>query len=343
MKLLIDFQHPAHLHFFRNLIVRLQNEGHSLRLTGRDKDILAELGKNYGMDVEIFGVARKGIWHLGAEFIYRQWRLRKIIKEFEPDAMMAIAGTYISLLGKLMGVPVYVFYDTEHATLSNLVAYPFATCIYVPRCYRKNIKWRHIRYDGYHELAYLHPDYFKPNQAVLDEAGLKEGDVFTVVRFVGWGAAHDVGRMGFTHANRLRAVEELGSHGRVLISCEGELPSELEEYRLRLDVTRIHHLIAYAALVFGESATMCSEGAVLGVPSIYVDPIGRGYSDEQERDYGLVFNFTSDCQDEAISKGLEVLSNYRREEWRAKGKQLVKEKIDVAEMLYRIALERPFV
>ncbi|MFW9998329.1 MAG: hypothetical protein ACFFD4_40195, partial [Candidatus Odinarchaeota archaeon] len=62
-----------------------------------------------------------------------------------------------------MGVPVYVFYDTEHATISNLLAYPFATCIYVPRCYRKQIRWRHVRYSGYHELAYLHPKYFKPD------------------------------------------------------------------------------------------------------------------------------------------------------------------------------------
>lgn len=342
MKFLIDLQHPAHLHFFRNLILRLIGEGHEVVVTGRDKDILRELSRTVGFQVAFFGVARKGVFSLATEFIYRQWHLFKIVRNFEPDVMMAIAGTYISIVGKLMRIPTYVFYDTEHATLSNLLSYPFARCIYVPKCYKNEIRWNHIRYNGYHELAYLHPKYFTPDKSVLEKIGLNAGEVFSIARFVGWGAAHDIGLTGFTHANKLRAIDELSRYGRVLISCEGDLPDELEEYRLHLDVSRIHSLMAFSSLIFGESATMCSEGAVLGVPGIYVDPIGRGYTDEQERDYGLVFNFTNEQQDEAISKGVEILSSFQREEWQARGKRLVEEKIDVGEMLYRVAMERPF-
>lgn len=342
MKILFDFQHPAHLHFFRNLIVRLKREGHVVRITGRDKDILVELARNYGMDIEIFGVARKGILNLGMEFLYRQWRLRKIVNEFKPDVMMAIAGTYISLLGKLMDVPAYVFYDTEHATLSNLMAYPFATCTYVPCCYLKKIRWRHLRYNGYHELAYLHPDYFKPDPTVLDEVGLKKGEIFSIVRFVAWEAAHDIGQQRLTLKDKKRAVNELRRYGRVLISAESELPSDLEHLRLHLNVSRIHDLMAYASLIFGESGTMSSEGAVMGVPSVYINPLRLGYLEEQEHDYDIVFNFRPNQLDEAIAKGVDVLSNYRRDEWRAKAKRLVEEKIDVIKMVHKIALAKPY-
>jgi predicted glycosyltransferase len=359
MRILFDLQHPAHLHFFRNVAARLAGEGHEVRFTGRDKDILVELARAYGIPLEVFGVAPKAhaatgvrattglhavenALHLGLELLQRQWHLQRIIRQWRPDAMMAIAGTYVSSLGYLLRVPTYVFYDTEHATLSNLLAYPFATCIYVPRCYRKAIRWRHERYNGYHELAYLHPRYFTPDPAVMGEAGLAPGERFAIVRLVAWGAAHDIGRAGFTRENKLRLVRELGRHARVLVSCEGELPRELEPQRLRLPVARIHHLMAHAALVFGESATMASEGAVLGVPGVYVDPVGRGYTDEEERDYGLVFNFTSERQDEAIARGVEILREGRTEEWRARGRRLVAEKIDVTEMLHRIALERPY-
>ncbi|MGE4545474.1 MAG: DUF354 domain-containing protein [Pedobacter sp.] len=337
MKLLIDLQHPADFHFFRPLVTRLQAEGHNVRLTGRDKDILVQLAAEYGMDVEIFGRARKGIWNLGLELIYRQWRLLGIVKKFRPDLMMSLGGTYVSLVGRLLGVPTYVFYDTEHATLSNLLSYPFASCIYVPRCYRKQIRWRHQRYNGYHELAYLHPDYFTPDKTVLDEVGIKEGAIFSVVRFVAWGAAHDFGLSGFTLENKLRAVNDLSKFGPVFISAEGPLPEELEKFRFPLKLSRIHHLMAFASLIFGESATMASEGAVLGVPGVYVDPVGRGYTDEQEREYRLVFNFTSDRQDEAIAKAVEILAEYSPEEWIAKRKRLVAEKIDVTEMLHGIA------
>jgi predicted glycosyltransferase len=342
MNILIDLQHPAHLHFFRNVAIQLQNKGHSVRMTGRDKDILVELAENYGIKVDVFGVARKGMVNLGRELVFRQWQLRKIIKEFQPDLMMAIAGTYISLVGKLMGVPVYVFYDTEHATLSNLLSYPFATCVYVPRCYLKTIRWRHKRYNGYHELAYLHPKYFTPDPSIPREVGLKEGEVFTIVRFVAWGAAHDIGQQGFSREDKIRAIQELGQYGRILISAEGDIPAELEPFRVKIDVARIHHLMAYAALIFGESGTMPSEGAVMGVPGIYINPLRLGYLEEQERDYGLVFNFRPEQLNEAISKGVDILSNYQRNKWQTKGRRLVEEKIDVTDMLYQIAMERPF-
>lgn len=342
MKLLIDLQHPADIHFFRNVIARLRSEGHTVRITGRDKDIVIALGKSYGMEIEIFGIARKGLLNLGREFALREYRLWHIIREFRPDLMMSFGGTYISLLGKLMGVPVYVFYDSEHATLSNTVAYPFATCVYVPRAYYKQIRWRHERFNGYKELAYLHPKYFQPDPSVLKEVGLEKDELFTIVRFVGWGAAHDIGHQGFTVNDKIRAIKELGCFGRVLISSEGDLPDELKPFELRLNVSRIHHLMAYAALIFGESGTMSSEGAVLGVPAVYVNPLRVGYLDEQEQKYGLAFRFQPEQLDQAIAKGIDILSNYCREEWQAKGQRLLEDTIDVTDMLYQIAQNKPY-
>ena len=54
--------------------------------------------------------------------------------------------------------------------------------------------------------------------------------------------------------------------------------------------------IASASLLYGESATMASEAAVLGVPAIYLDNTGRCYTREEEEKYGLVFNFTEGVQ-----------------------------------------------
>lgn len=339
MNILFDLQHPAHLHFFRNLITRLQEEGHNVYVTGRDKDILVELADYYGIDIKVFGVARRGILNLGTELLFRQWHLLRIIRHFKPDVIMAIAGTYISFLGRLMNIPVYIFYDTEHATISNLLSYPFATYVYVPQCYRKQIRWKHVRYNGYHELAYLHPKYFKPDPSVLEEAGLKPEEMFTIVRFVGWGAVHDLGLSGFTTTKKIQAVRELSRYSKVFISSEGELPEELEEYGHRLNVGRIHDLMAYASLIFGESATMASEGAVMGIPGVYLDPVGRGYTDEQEHKYNIVFNFTPEKQGDAIAKAVDILKNYREEEWRIIGKRIVEEKVDVTEMMYEVALK----
>jgi predicted glycosyltransferase len=344
MRILFDLQHPAHLHFFRPVIARLQIEGHLVCLTARDKDILVPLAANYGMDITVFGTARKGFFNLAKEWIYRQRRLNTILREFKPDVLMAVAGTFISLLGKLHHIPSYIFYDTEHATLSNLLAYPFATCIYVPHCYRKKIRWKHVRYNGYHEIAYLHPNYFQPDEGVLGQVGLEPGELFTLVRLVGWGAGHDIGRSGLSMPNKIRALKELSAYGRVFISSEDPLPPELETYRLRLDVTKIHSLMARAALIFGESATMASEGAVLGVPGVYIDPVGRGYTDEQEQQYGIVFHFTHQEQEQAIRKAVSILAAYQknrggeREKWQRIRTQILNDKIDVTHLIHQVAV-----
>jgi uncharacterized protein len=342
MRFLIDLQHPAHLHFFRPLVGRLEAAGHEVLVTGRDKDILVRLAGECGMGVEVFGVARKGVFNLGKELIYRQWRLNRIIGRFRPDVMMAIAGTFIGIPGWLRRIPTYVFYDTEHATVSNLLSYPFVTCVYVPRCYRKEIRWNHVRYDGYHELAYLHPGYFEPDESVLGELGLERGEIFTLIRLVNWGAGHDIGLSGLSRENKKRAILAFAEYGRVFISSEEELPEELEQYRLRLKVSKVHSLMSYASMIFGESATMVSEGAVLGVPGVYIDPVGRGYTDEQEREYGIVHNYTHLEQGEAIERGVAILEGYRRgsneerQKWKAVGKRIVEEKIDVTGMMWTL-------
>ncbi len=339
MKILIDITHPAHLHFFRNVAARLESEGHSVKWTGRDKDILVQLVQSYKLEVEMFGEARKGAINMGRELIYRQWRLLKIIREFKPDAILAIAGTYVSLPGKIGGIPTYIFYDTEHATISNMLSYPFSTCTYVPRCYRKSIRWRHERYNGYHEMAYLHPKYFKPDPSILSEVNIMPNEIFSIIRFVGWGASHDMGLTGLTDDNKRIAVEKLNRYGKVFISSEAPLHPDLEPYRLRLDLAKIHNLMAFAAVIFGESATMCSEGAILGVPGVYIDPVGRGYTDEQENTYGLVFNFHPERQEKAIAKAEEILANYDRKDWHKRRAKLLMDKIDVNELIYHVTTE----
>ena len=341
MRLLLDITHPAHLHFFRNLVARLRREGHEVYLAGRHKDILLELAAGYGLELDAFGRARPGPFSLAREMAARQARLLSIMRRFRPDAAMAIAGTHIAAAGWLRRVPTYIFYDTEHAAVSNLLSYPFATCVYVPRCYQGTIRWRHERYDGYHELAYLHPDYFTADPAVLAEAGLAPGEPFTVVRFVAWAAGHDIGKKGLALGQKIDAVHRLSRHGRVLISTEGELPGELEPMRLRLDVTRIHHLMAHAALIFGEGATMMSEAAVLGVPSVYVNPLTAGTLEEQEHEYGILFGFRPVDFAAAVAKAESILAVPDAGRWRAIGRRIAAEKIDVTGLLYRVATEQP--
>ena len=336
MRVLIDLQHPAELHVFKNLAALLRDAGHTVLFTGRDKDILVELARAVGEPVRLFGRAGKGAFRLGLELFYRQYHLVRVCREFRPDLILAVGGAFVALPGRLLGVPVHVFYDTEHARAANMLSYPFAAGIHVPDCYNRPIRQSHDVYPGYHALAYLHPARFRPDPAVPASLGLAPGEPFAVVRYVAWEAGHDIGLHGLSARMRTEAVQRLAAIGRVFVSAEGGLPEALEAFRCRVPVERMHDLLAFASLTFGESATMASEGAVLGVPGVYVDPVGRGYTDDLERRYGLVRNFHPDREAEATATAVALFAAADGARWQACRQRMLAEKIDVTAHMLRI-------
>ena len=216
------------------------------------------------------------------------------------------------------------------AKLTNWFAYPLADRVCTPTCYQESVGPNHVRYPGYHELAYLHPRRFTPDREVLSTYGLATERPIYIVRFVSWQASHDVGETGLSSAHKERLVGMLSRRGRVLITSEGPLPASLEPYRSPLSVEHIHHALAFADLLVGESATMASEAAVLGTHAIFVSKTGRGYTDEQEREYGLVHNFNHLQGDEALGEVDRLLAlEDVKADAALRRQRLLSEKIDV--------------
>jgi predicted glycosyltransferase len=195
---------------------------------------------------------------------------------------------------------------------------------------------KQVRYPGYHELAYLHPNRFTPNPEVLKEIGLTENDKFFVVRFVSWEASHDIGQKGLSLEDKRKLIDTLKPYGKIIITSEKPLPEEFEEYKMRICPTKMHDLLYYATLLYGESATMSSECAVLGTHSFFIYFAGLGNTDEQEKKYNLVYNYKTDR--ESINSSFERLNELLqidnlKELGRMKREILLKDKIDVTQFL----------
>ena len=124
---------------------------------------------------------------------------------------------------------------------------------------------------------------------VLNELGISRNDHFIVMRFSAWKAHHDIGDCGFS--DKLKAVKTLNKICKVFISSEAELPLEMKKYELIISPEKIHHILYYADLFIGESAPMCTESAILGTPGIFVSTSRRGYTDELELKYDLIYNY----------------------------------------------------
>lgn len=330
MKVVFTIQHPAHVHLFRNSIAALAEEGHDVYTFARKKDVNTELLDHYGIEHRVLAGEPASPVHLPLVQLKYEWGLFRAARRIDPDVLVAMGEPAITHVAKLCGATSLVFTDTESATLQNLLAFPFADRIYTPDCYWDDVGNEQVRYAGYHELAYLHPDRFEPDPSVLDEANLDPDEQFVLLRLVAWVAAHDVGDGGFADVTDVTsALESTGA--TVRITSEAELPDELADRQVSVEPHRIHDLMAYADLYVGESATMATESAVLGTPAVFVSSSRRGYTDELEEEYGLVFNFSGeDRHDRGLDRAISILEADDPERWKARRRRMLDEKIDTA-------------
>ncbi|WP_137289866.1 DUF354 domain-containing protein [Natronorubrum halophilum] len=330
MRVVITIQHPGHVHFFRHPIDELESRGHEVHVFARESDVAIELLEAYGIDHEVLAGESGSLLSLATVQATYEMRLLRRAQRIDPDVITAIGGVAAAHVASVLGTKSLVFYDTEHATLITKLAYPFADVICTPSCYREEIGSSQETYDGYHELAYLHPDRFDPDPSVLEATDLSPSDTFAVVRLSSWEASHDVGHGGFDDPRDL--IEKLEDAGvSVLLTIEGEPPSDLESYQFTTPPEKMHDLLAYADVVVSEGATTAAEAAVLGTPAVYVNPASLGYTIELEDEYGLLFGFNgSDRHTRALQKIDDILEE-PDETWERRRNRLLEERIDVTE------------
>ena len=330
MRVVVDINHPAHVHYFKNFIWEMREKGHEILITASHKDVATRLLRLYGLEYADLGDYGSSLLEKLINIPIMDVKMHRTVKKFHPDILLGFSSTRAAHVSKVLGVPAIIFDDTEHAVWEHRLYVPFAAAILTPNCFYKDLGEKQIRFNGYMELASLHPNRFTPNPAVLAELGLAEGDPFIIVRFVSWQASHDVGQHGIR--DKVGLVKALEEYGRVLITSEGALPAELQSYQIRVSPEKLHDLLYYATLYVGEGATTASECAVLGTHAIYVNSLGLGYTTEEDEKYHLVSDFSGrDCTDETIlaeARRLLQNSDLRTEE-KQKGRALVQDKIDV--------------
>src|SRR5438094_5914420 len=223
----------------------MEDRGHEVRITARAKDRSTELLSAYELpyvEVSSQGAGPRPMPH---DLMRHTRGVLRTMKEFRPDVLTGIMGPAIALAGKLRRVPAVVFYDTEFAVQTNWFVYPLAHSVCTPDCYQGRVRGRHVRYAGYHELAYLHPNRFQPDPGRLSAFGVSPEEPYSVVRFVSWQAMHDRHERGLTSAQKRNLIDVLQARGgRVLISSEAPLPADLAGLEVKGPVAQIHHLLA---------------------------------------------------------------------------------------------------
>ncbi|MDD3463979.1 MAG: DUF354 domain-containing protein [Candidatus Cloacimonetes bacterium] len=342
-RILIEIGHPAHVHHFKHMYWELEKEGWTGLFVIKDKECAIELLKAYDLPYQVLGVNKKGIARKILSLPMFSLKMINIARTFKPDIFVSRVSPLSGYASFILRKPHITFTDTENVKLLDSISQPFADVVCTSDVYLRDHGKKQIRYPGYHELAYLHPNRFVKDLSILSDLGIDHSQRFALVRFVTWSAHHDIGHSGFSPNNRIRLVRELSNHLKVFISSEGELPQELMQYKLDIPAQYIHQVLAQAHMFVGESATMASECAMMGTPAIYLNSTHYGSTDSQSG-YGLMDLFPSDesGQTQAISLAVEIACKPDIKTDRAQNlAKMLSEKIDVSAFMVWLVQKYP--
>lgn len=360
MKVLVYLGHPAHFHLYKNVIATMKKDGNEVDVLIKKKENLEQLLQNAGMPYHnILPEGRKDSKvGMGLGALKRIWRLFVFVIRRHP---VLLTGTSVenSYVGPLMRIPVIHCSEDDAASIpiQAKVCYPGADVILNPDCCDTG-KWNNkaTKYPSYHELAYLHPNNFTADKAVVEGYGINISKSYFVMRFVSLKANHDKDIKGINTEIAQRLIDILSPYGQVYITSERELEPQFEPHRIRINPLDMHHVMAFASLYIGDSQTMAAEAGVLGTPFVrFNDFVGRiGYLRELEDVYQLGYGIhaTPLTEDSPIRRvdgtiqpsGTEALYNVveqlvamsteeRKHLFTVRREKMLSEKIDYAKFL----------
>lgn len=336
LRVLVDVTHPAHVHLFRHAISDLRADGHTVRVTSREKDVTTDILDAYDIPHTVLSHQATGRGGLVREWVPRALRSLRVARSFRPDVVLSRLNPVAAHVSNALGVPNVVFHDTEVSGALDRVTIPFAHTVCTPLEYAKDLGDAHVRYAGFHELAYLHPARFTPRRDRLREHGVRPDEPYAVVRLVDMNAHHDRGHDGFTTETVQALCEDLGAHGSVFVTSEAGLPDDLAAYALPVPPDAIHDLLAFADVYVGDSGTMATEAGVLGTPSVRFDPLDAPMGNfDALTGYGLVESTTD--PETAVETALALAADSdATDRWRQRRQRLLAEKIDVTAFITNV-------
>ena len=332
MNFLFDIGHPGHVHLFRNLSDILRDHGHNVYFTVKKRQNITRLLVVYNIDYISLGKKYDSLVLKYFTTIIHLVKMFFLVKSKKIDLGIGVSGL-LAIVSKFTSMD-SICLDDDDSLATPLFAKSIMTAntICTPAALKNDPRGpQHITYEGYHELAYLHPNQFIPNPNVIKDLGLTEGDTFFILRFNAFRAHHDGGESGMIREQKQRLIQLLLPYGRVFISSEKESP-EFKKYKLNIKSHQIHSALYYAKMFVGDSQTMCSEAAVLGTPALKCNSFAKRLSipNELEDKYGLCYAYRTTEFDAMLDKARQLLNNQTlKEDFQFRRQNMLSEKIDV--------------
>jgi len=88
MKIVVDINHPGHVHYFKHFIWEMRKRGHEVLVTASEKDVTLKLLENYHLEYENMGTYGTSLVSKLANIPIIDIRYYRLMKSFKPDILV---------------------------------------------------------------------------------------------------------------------------------------------------------------------------------------------------------------------------------------------------------------
>ncbi len=335
-RIFIEVNHPGQVHLIKNVYHELKANGHLIWIACKNEPIICQLLNSYNIPFINLGNKGNGKWgKLFKQIIFDLIALFHVLKNRCAIGVgSSITNDHLDLILPWFHA-LHLSDDDESAVpLIAKFSYPYTTKILAPSPIQiPSFEEKLVRYNSYHELAYLHKNRFSPDPSVLKLMGIQEGEIFFVLRFVALKGHHDEGHRGINLEQKRALIQLLLRYGKVFITSEKPIEEEFDSLRLSVSPENIHSLLYYASAFFGDSQTMTTEAALLGTPAMKCNTFSGRLSipNEIETKYNLCHSFQPENFNEMIHLAEEWMPKISevKKQWQLKRDRLMEDKLDL--------------
>lgn len=337
MNIIVLLGHPAHFHLYKNIINSLKQDGHTVYVLIKKKDILEELLQKANIPYVIIQSKERKSSKLSIiqVMLMRLWRIFWFTINHKIDILTG-SSTEAAQIAWLLRRRSIVAGEDDAPIIPEFITLvkPFVDSYLAPTtCDMGKIQKKVTQYTGCQKLSYLHPNWFSPDKTVVEKYFSTDKPYF-ILRFAKLKAYHDLSAHagGISTEIAQHIIDQLKPYGNIYITSERELEPQFEQYRLSINMLDIHHVMAFASIVIADSQTMSAESGILGTPFIrFNDFAGKiGYLRELEDVYQLGFGIRTN-EVEKLYSAIDTLLNMpnREDIFQKRREKMLSEKIDV--------------
>ena len=269
ISVVVDITHYPHVNFYKQAIKVLRGKNMDVQIILRPRGKLIYIFQKECPDVPfvLIGQHRKTLSGKMFDLVERDIFLLRYLSMNKFDIGTG-GGINLAHITHFFGKPSVIFTDDVEYKLPYYLCKPFATWVVMPKCIPaqgKNL----LKYNGFKELAHLHPNNFTPNKNALELYNLNPYE-YVFIREVSSASLNyqkiEMGRLS-------KMLDYLRQKGlKILLSIEDKRLVNLFKDHciiLKEPVDDIHSLLHFASFTLASGDSMARESCLLGTPAIY--------------------------------------------------------------------------